>query len=247
LCVGLFWVVNRRVVGSKQTSDRPSEPIAQGAGIRDLLQSKYLVLLGGLMLLLNCVNSNGEYLLDKTLLETLRENGLTHGAAITYIGQFKADYFWWVNVVGVVLQLFIVSRVLQYVGVRRALFVLPCVAALSYGTLLLVPVLALIKIGKIAENSLDYSLQNTARQALFLVTSRAEKYVGKNIVDTLIVRIGDVMSAGLVWIAAELTLPAKALAALNLVLIAAWLLVLVSINREHRRRSLQQEAEGVPA
>lgn len=247
VCVALFWVVNRRIEGNKKATDRPSEPIAEGAGIRDLLQSKYMVLLGGLMLLLNCVNSNGEYLLDKTLLETLRADGLTHDAAMTFIGQFKADYFWWVNVVGVVLQLFIVSRIMQHVGVRRALFVLPCVAALSYGTLLLVPVLALIKIGKIAENSLDYSLQNTARQALFLVTSRAEKYVGKNIVDTLIVRIGDVMSAGLVWIAAELTLPAKALAALNLVLIAAWLLVLVSINREHRRRSLQQEAEGVPA
>jgi AAA family ATP:ADP antiporter len=136
---------------------------------------------------------------------------------------------------------------MQYFGVRKALYVLPFVAAVSYGTLLALPVLALIKVGKIAENSLDYSLQNTARQALFLVTSRAEKYVGKNIVDTLIVRVGDVMSAGLVWLAAQLALPAKALAALNLALIAAWVLVLVAINREHRARSLKQDPEDAAA
>jgi AAA family ATP:ADP antiporter len=247
LCVGLFLVVHRQMQHvSSRAVEVATEPIAE-AGIRDLLQSKYLLLLGGLMLLLNCVNSNGEYLLDRTLLETLHARGLDHRAAITFIGQFKADFFGWVNLIGVLLQLFVVSRVMQYFGVRRALFVLPFVAALSYGTLMLVPVLALVKAGKIAENSLDYSLQNTARQALFLVTSRAEKYVGKNIVDTLIVRIGDVMSAGLVWAAAQLALPAKALAGLNLLLIAGWFLVLLAINREHRRRSLQQDARDAAA
>lgn len=247
LCVGLFLVVHRRMAEVSATRhEAESEPIAK-ASIGDLLQSRYLLLMGGLMLLLNCVNSNGEYLLDRTLLETLKTNGMDHKAAMTYIGEFKGDFFRWVNLIGVLLQLFVVSRILQFFGVRRALFVLPFVAALSYGTLLLMPVLALIKLGKIAENSLDYSLQNTARQALFLVTSRTEKYVGKNIVDTLIVRIGDVMSAGLVWGAAQLTLPAKALAALNLVLIGGWVLVLIAINREHRRRELQQAAEVAAA
>jgi ATP:ADP antiporter, AAA family len=256
VCVGLFWVVHRRAESTSHKREaeaqttaqtRTKDNVAEGAGIRDLLQSKYMLLLGGLMFLLNCVNSNGEYLLDRTLLETVQQDGIVGSAATTFVGQFKADYFQWVNVIGVVLQLFVVSRLMQYIGVRRALFVMPIVSMLSYGTLLLFPVLSLIKLGKIAENSLDYSVQNTARQALFLVTSRAEKYVGKNIVDTLIVRLGDVMSAGLVWLAAELTLPAKALAALNLLLITAWLVVLVAINREHRRRSQQAEAEGIAA
>jgi AAA family ATP:ADP antiporter len=248
VCVGLFSIVHRRMLHVSTSRERAAiDPVAEGAGIRDLLKSKYLILLGALMLLLNCVNSNGEYLLDRTLLETLKANGLDHKAAMTFIGEFKADFFGWVNLIGVLLQLFVVSRIMQYFGVRKALFVLPFVAAVSYGTLLLMPVLSLIKVGKIAENGLDYSLQNTARQALFLVTSRAEKYVGKNIVDTLIVRVGDVMSAGLVWLAAQLALPAKALAALNLVLIAGWVLVLIAINREHRRRSLEQATEVVTA
>jgi AAA family ATP:ADP antiporter len=247
-CVALFWVVHRRVESASHKRElEAKDKIAAGAGIRDLLQSKYMLLLGGLMFLLNCVNSNGEYLLGRTLLETVHAGGIVGTAATTFVGQFMADYFQWVNVIGVVLQLFVVSRLMQYIGVRRALFIMPIVSMLSYSTLLFFPVLSLIKIGKVAENSLDYSVQNTARQALFLVTSRAEKYVGKNIVDTLIVRLGDVMSAGLVLLAAELALPAKALAALNLGLISLWVLVLFAINREHRRRSLQAEAEGVAA
>lgn len=248
LCVGLFLVVHRRMLEVSASRDRvEAEPIGDGAGILDLFKNKYMLLLAGLMLLLNCVNSNGEYLLDRTLLETLKSSGFDERGAATYIGAFKADFFFWVNVIGLLLALFVVSRVMQYVGVRKALYVLPVVAFMSYGALLVLPVLALIKVGKIAENSLDYSLQNTARQALFLVTSRAEKYIGKNIVDTLMVRLGDVMSAGLVWTAGQLMLPAKAFAGLNLALILGWLVLVMAINREHRRRSAERGAEEAAA
>jgi len=131
----------------------------------------------------------------------------------------------------------VVSRILTRLGVRTALFILPLVAFASYGMILAAPLLALIRIGKIAENSLDYSVQNTARQALFLVGNRVEKYLGKTVVDTFIVRLGDVFSAGIVLLASSLALPVAAFAALNLVFIGGWLLVLVALGREHKRRS----------
>ncbi|HKU38810.1 MAG TPA: hypothetical protein VJR89_11705 [Polyangiales bacterium] len=244
VCVALFFLVERQVGGAAPGAARPAqEPIAESGAVGKLMLRRYLMLLAGLMLLLNCVNSNGEYLLDTTLLHTLHERGADREAATTFIGEFKADYFWWVNVLGVAMQLFVVSRVLQHVGVRRALFVMPVVSALSYGSLLLAPVLSVVRLGKIAENSLDYSLQNTARQALFLVTSRAEKYVGKTVIDTLIVRVGDVISAGLVWSVTRLQLPVRALAGLNLLLIVGWVLVLIAIGREHRRRELRDAGE----
>src|SRR6201999_2001516 len=98
---------------------------------------------------------------------------------------------------------------------------------LSYSAMLVTPVLALIRIGKIAENSLDYSVQNTARQALFLVGTRAEKYLGKTVIDTFIVRSGDVFSAVLVYSVKELALPTAVFAILNLSFIALWLLVVL--------------------
>lgn len=53
---------------------------------------------------------------------------------------------------------------------------LPIVALAGYTTLAVLPLLAFIKTVKIAENSLDYSLQNTARNALYLPTSREAEY-----------------------------------------------------------------------
>ena len=137
------------------------------------------------------------------------------------------------------LQLFAVSRILDKLGVRNALFFLPGVALMSYTTMLFFPVLALIRVGKVMENGIDYSIQNTSRQALFLVTSRVEKFVGKTVVDTLVVRIGDVFSAIMVYIGTLIALPTKAFAALNIVLIGVWLVVVYAIGKEHTRRSTE--------
>ena len=49
---------------------------------------------------------------------------------------------------------------------------------------------------KIADNSLDYSLGNTTKQALWLPTSREAKYKAKQAVDSFCVRAGDVLSGG---------------------------------------------------
>jgi AAA family ATP:ADP antiporter len=144
-----------------------------------------------------------------------------------------------VNLIGVLLQLFVVSRVLRLLGVARTLFVLPIVALITYGSMWVAPVLALVRIGKIAENSLDYSLQNTARQALFLVGTRAEKYLGKTVIDTFVVRMGDVFSAFLVYSAGVLHLPSRTFALVNLGLVVCWLLVVVGLGREHARRSAE--------
>jgi ATP/ADP translocase len=221
------------------------EPLSADSAFALLARDRFLLLLAGLTLLLNWVNSNGEYILDRTLLATLAREGHTLDAA-AFIGRFKADYFGWVNVCGMVLQLFVVSRVLTRLGVRAALFFLPIVALGGYGVLLAAPVLALIRVAKIAENSLDYSIQNTARQALYLVATRAEKFVGKTAVDTFFVRFGDVLSAGLVWLGVRFALSTSTFAMVNVALIAAWIVVVLALGREHRRRSNELGFEVVP-
>jgi len=244
VCVVLFAVVDRREQGSRAADRAPeasAKPVIEGPVLALLLRDRFVLLIALLSFLLNCVNTNGEYVLDRTLLAAVQQ-GAGHADPSAFVGAFKADYFGWVNLVGVLLQLFAVSRILSRFGVRNALLVLPVVAFASYGFIVFAPLLALVRVGKIAENSLDYSLQNTARQALFLVGTRVEKYVGKTVVDTFVVRIGDVCSATLVWIASSFGLPVKAFAALNLVLIACWILVLIALGREHSRRVLALDA-----
>jgi AAA family ATP:ADP antiporter len=237
VCLLCIAFVDRRMAAARASAGGSvhEEPLAVEHAFRLLARDKYLLLIAGLMLLLNWVNSNGEYLLDRTLLASM---GHLEGAeAARFVGAFKAEYFGWVNVFGVLLQLFAVSRILTRLGVRNALLCLPVVAFFSYGVMLAFPVLALIRAGKIAENSLDYSLQNTARQALFLVATRLEKYVGKQVVDTLLVRLGDVLSAIVVWAGIRLAVPTQAFAALNLALVVVWIWFVFAIGREHARRT----------
>src|SRR5207244_4130196 len=81
-----------------------------------------------------------------------------------FIGSFYAGFFTWVNLVTAIVQLLLVSRILKWFGLRVALFVLPLLALGGYTLLALAPIIGVIRTVKIAENSTDYSLQNTARR-----------------------------------------------------------------------------------
>ena len=243
-CVGLIAIVDKREgsPGRKKNDPHHDEPLVDARTFRMLLHDKYLILIAALTLVLNCVNKTGEYMLDKALLAGAPA---AHGpGAEAFIGAFKADYFSWINLVGVLMQLFAVSRIIKYVGVRGALFCLPAVALLGYSASFIAPVIAIVRLTKIAENSFDYSIQSTTNQTLYLVTSRAEKYVGKTIIDTFIVRFGDVVSAGFVGLGAKLALSTRQFAGINLLLIGLWALTILAIGKENKKRSDEGRGEG---
>jgi AAA family ATP:ADP antiporter len=244
-CIGLYALGSRVAASPRRSASRAetNEPLTDEGPFQLLRRDRYLLLIAGLTVLLNWCNANGEYLLDRTLLASVGEAQARGVAPDAFIGSFKAQYFAWFNAAGVAIQLFAVSRVMTRLGVRNALLVLPAVAFLGYGMVLVAPLLALVRIAKVAENSLDYSLQNTARQALYLVTSRPEKYVGKTLVDTFLVRAGDALSAIGVWAAMQVGVSTSGLAALNLVLIALWIGVVMRLGREHTRRATETEEQ----
>lgn len=243
-CLGIALLVNRREGGrTRQKKEEPEKPLATRGGFAVLASDRYLLLIGALTMLLNWVNTTGEYVLDRTLIKAAS----TMAGSMTaeqFIGSFKAGYFGWVNLIGVSLQLLAVSRIFKVLGVRGALFLLPLVALGGYGIMGVAPVLSLVAVAKIAENSLDYSVQNTARQALFLVTSREAKYTAKAVIDTFLVRSGDVLAAATIWIGSSLALGASAFAWINVCLILVWLAVLVALTREHRKRAAAQEGSA---
>ena len=194
-----------------------------------------------MMLVLNLVNTTGEFILGKTVSRLATEmvaSGQTGGLSEEQvIGTFYADYQFWVNLLSALLQLFVVSRILKYVGVRGALFFLPLIALGSYTMMAFFPLLAFIRIGKIAENSTDYSIQNTTRQALFLPTSREAKYKAKTAIDSFFWRTGDALSALLVFVGSQLAFSIQSFALANILLVILWLALVIGIVREHKKIS----------
>ena len=247
-CVALLaWVEYRagsshapRVAGATPAKEKEA-PIADESALHLLLRDRYLLLIAAMIVLLNWVNSAGEYVFDRAILAAV-DDARTHGIEPqAFVGGVKASYFAWYNLLGLLLQLFAVSRIIAKLGVRNALLFLPVFAFFGYASAAALPVLAVIRLVKIGENALEYSLSETSRHALYLVTSRVEKYVGKTSVDTISVRVGAILSASVVWIGGRVGLPLAGFAVLNVVLTAVWIVIVLAIGKEHRRRSGEGE------
>ena len=173
------------------------------------------------------------------------QNQRLRAARSQVIGEFYGNFFFWVNLVGVLIQMFLVSRIFKYFGVRAALFVLPVISFGGYSAIALLGGLTVLRIAKTAENATDYSLQNTVKQALFLPTSREAKYKAKAAIDTFFVRFGDAASAGIVAVGLHaLHFGPRAFALVNVSLALVWILLNVGIAREHKRLSGDAEAPG---
>ena len=220
-----------------------SDEVMRGrSGFALVLRDRYLLFIGLLMLIYNFVNTTGEYILGKVVVgnyvATHGEGALAGLDAKKVIGEFYGNFQTVVNVISALIQAFLVSRILKWFGVRVALLVLPVVALIGYSAMAFVPILAFIRGAKMAENSLDYSLQNTTKNALYLPTSREAKYKAKQANDTFFVRMGDVMSAGLVFAGTTwLGFAPREFALTNVALIVIWIALAVAIGRKFKKLS----------
>lgn len=238
-----------RLRKSAATAPAPVEkPAADRAGaFQLLLRDRYLGLIAAFTVVFTLVNTNGEFMLSKLFVGAARELADQGAIAAADVGQYiserYADFYLATNTATVLLQTLIVSRVVKRGGVKAALAILPIVALGDALTVAILPVLGVLRIGKMLENSIDYSFNNTARNMLWLPTSTEAKYKAKQAVDSFCVRFGDVASAGLVLLlSATLGLGVRVFAILNLVLIVVWLWLVREISRENEKRSQAQAA-----
>ena len=203
-------------------------------GFDIVLRSRYLTLIAGSVIVLNLINTNGEYILATLVTDWARgSSGDNPGTgAANAIGLFYSRYFFITTLLGFLIQLLVVSRLFERWGIARALLVLPAMMIANYSLLALFPLLVVARVALIAENSVNYSLQNTARNALFLPVSREEKYIGKHTIETFALRLGDVVSGGFVYLAsAVLGLSLSGFIAVNGLLACFLLLLSRTIGR----------------
>jgi len=237
--------------GSRAASpEHAARPLNMLGGIGLVLRDRYLLLIALLIVLLNWINSTGEFILADFVSRHADAQIAASGGTLgkdDLVAQFYGEFQFWFTSVGVLIQLFLVSRIYRWVGVAGALLVMPIVVAIGYGFMVFVPIFSIIRLVKIAENSVDYSLMNTTRQALFLPVSRDAKYDGKTAIDTFFWRFGDLLQAGVVfaglnWLAWT---PAQ-FAMLNLALAVVWIGIAIAIGREFGRIAREKITSVAP-
>jgi AAA family ATP:ADP antiporter len=109
------------------------------------------------------------------------------------------------------------------------------ISLVSYTAMALVPLMAVVRVMKVAENGTNYSINNTARQVLWLPTTAEMKYQAKPAIDALVVRIGDGLAALTVLVGVHvLDVSTQSLLLANVALVVAWLAASVVVVREQR-------------
>jgi AAA family ATP:ADP antiporter len=238
LSVLLYLVLNRREErrdGQPAAASRVA--LSASGGFRLVLASPYLRLVALLIVLLNVVNTTGEYLVARLLSAHVQELALVDPGfnRQAYIGAFTGDYQFWVNITAFLLQAFVAARLVRFAGLRGVLLALPLIALGGYAIIAAGAGFTLVRWIKTAENATDYSIMNTARQLLWLPTSREEKYKAKQAIDTFFVRGGDVLSAAAVYAGtAVLHLSVAQFAVGNTLLTLGWIAMACLILRPER-------------
>lgn len=238
---------------TKTKTDSP-KPGSGRNGFALVFKNRYLLLIALMMVLANLVNTTGEYILghrakaaaESEVPEVVLVQGQSPEAVAEAVagrrnevrvrtGKFYSSFFNLVNVAGLLIQLFLVSRIVRWGGVHVAILILPLVALGGYALMGLFPILAVTRWAKTAENATDYSLQNTVRNMLFLPTTRQEKYQAKQAIDSFFMRAGDMLAALLVLVGTTVWhLTAVGFAWVNVFLACLWIWVAWAIGRQYR-------------
>jgi AAA family ATP:ADP antiporter len=224
-------------------------------GIGLVLRDRYLLTIAVFIVMLNWINSTGEFILaDYVKAHAVQTIGNDPDAVGRYVAAFYGNFNFWVTLVSLAIQALLVARIYRLFGLRGALLVHPAIVAIGYGLLALapfvggfIPLFSLVRRIKVADNGVDYSLMNTTRQTLFLPVDRDSKYDGKTAIDTFFVRFGDLLQALSVFVGLNmLAWGAHEFAILNFVLSLVWIWLAVVMGRAYTRRAVESVTNTAP-
>jgi len=197
-------------------------------GIRHVARSPYLLGIAALMLLFT-IASTFLYFQQAAIVARVFE-GDPQARTRLFAGLDLA-----VNVLTLATQIFVTGRMLRWLGVAVGLAVLPLMSLIGFGILGAAPVLAVLVVFQALRRAGNFAIQRPAREVLYTVLPRTDKYKAKNFNDTFVYRVGDQLGAWSYTAIAWLGLGLSGLALTMVPLSAVWLLLALWVGGRYRR------------
>ncbi|MEA2078480.1 MAG: MFS transporter, partial [Pseudomonadota bacterium] len=222
----LFWAVfcvNRLISGCTNRQDsvamntsvpsRVEQAMGGGvfAGIQLVARSPYLLGICALMLLFTTLAT----FLYFQQAQIIRDNFSDSAERTAVFAAMDLA----VNTLTIVIQIFITGRLVKWLGLPVTLALIPLLLGVGFAVLGSAPVLSVLVVVQVIRRAGNYAIMRPAREMLYVVLGREEKYKAKNFIDTLVYRGGDAVSA---WVYAGLRAMGFSLGAI------AWLAVPVA-------------------
>ena len=209
-------------------------PIGGGvlAGITHVVRSPYLLNVA-LFLLLFSITSTFLYFQQAAIVS----GALRDRAAQT---AFFATVDLVVNLLTLVVQLFLTSRMVVLLGVALTLGLLPALTIAGFGALALAPTVMAVALFQVLRRAADYAVTRPARELLYTVASREDRYKAKSLIDTVIYRTGDQLGAWSVALLRAVGLGAAQVSFAAIPLAALWLVNALWLGRRQERLAARQ-------
>jgi AAA family ATP:ADP antiporter len=188
----------RSGAGAIRTPAEERRPLAGTAlsGIKAVFRSRYLTGIAAFVALMTFASTILYFQQSNMVGEAIADRG----ARTAFLARIDLA----VNVLTIVLQVYFAARIIRWLGVGVSLALVPAAVALGYVALGLFPTLAVLVVVQVIYRAGRYGLAKPAREILFTVVSRDEKYKSKAFLDAAVYRGGDLVSgwiyAGLAWV-----------------------------------------------
>ena len=212
----------------------PAEPEEQGKsnpaleGARLVFSSPYL---------LSIVAIVGLYEIVSTVMDFQFTSTIDHYLSGPAIGKQFATVFAITNIVSMLVQLFLTSFVMSRLGVGVALMMLPVAALAGSMGFMALPVLGMGSALNTLDNSFSYSINQSAKEALYVPTTRDEKYKAKAFIDMFVQRFAKAVavgvSLGITMVFREFS-HLRWLSGFTIAVIALWIFAVLYAGRKFR-------------
>jgi AAA family ATP:ADP antiporter len=155
--------------------------------------------------------------------------------------QIFATIATWVGILSLVMQITVTGRIIPAIGVGRAAALLPLVFVIGFAALALSPVLLVVAGFQAVQRAANFGIANLARESLWTVVNRSEKFKAKNIVDGTVFRGADAVNAQIFTLLFRVfALSIPVIAAISAVIAAGWAALSLWLGRQQEARARDQ-------
>ncbi len=231
-----WWVTRLRPDVSQSGPPREEHALIGGSaweGLQAVLRSRYLLAICGYVLILAVMAT----FLYFTRLQMVAALGTDVDMRTTVFARIDLI----TQVATLLLQLIITGHLMKRLGVAVTLALLPLTAMLGFLGLAIVGSLAALITFEATFRAVQRGIMRPARETLFTVVPRAERYKAKAFIDTFVYRTGDVVGAQTEGLLGRLGMGLTALASVALPLAAAWMALGVWLGYAQRAKAERSE------
>ena len=196
------------------------------AGFSLLARSPYLIGIGVLILLYSAL-STFLYFQQAHIIQATFSNSSERTSVFALIDLA-------VNSLTILIQFFLTSRIVKTFGLAWTLAIIPLLLVVGFIVLSVSPVVTVLIVVQVLRRAGNYAIMRPAREMLYVVLKREEKYKAKSFIDTVVYRGGDAVSA---WVydgmrSAGLSIGQIALIAAPLTAVWAFIAYQLGLKRE---------------